>query len=77
MSAAEPMTRDEWKRRYAARISERSGWSAEDAAECAEIGAECYEQNERGAGNAVEWSCSEEEADEEMSYWDDDEGGGS
>jgi hypothetical protein len=71
--------RVEWERRYAARVRQRAGWSLEEAAECARVGAEAYEQNERAAGNVVIFAATpdstpESEADEEMSYWTDDEG---
>jgi len=77
-----PITREEWVRRYAARIQQRAGWTEEEAAEAARVGAEAYEEQERGCGNAVVWwggpsganNTPEDEADEEMSYWSDDEG---
>jgi hypothetical protein len=73
--------REEWQRRYAARIMERAGWPEHAAIEAARVGAEEYERNERAAGNAVvwlgvsaggPWDTPEDLADEEMSYWDDD-----
>jgi hypothetical protein len=72
--------REEWQRRYAARIMERAGWPEHAAIEAARVGAEEYERNERAAGNAVTWlggpsgtfATPEEQADEEMSYWADD-----
>jgi len=71
------MTRDEWKARYAARIMERTDMDAVDAADIAEVGAECHEQNESAAGCKVDWddkwAIPEDMADEELSYWDNDE----
>lgn len=74
------ISREEWVRRYAARVRQRAGWTPEESAECARVGAEEYERNERAAGNAVAWiggpvgrlETPEEQADEEMSYWTDD-----
>lgn len=75
------ITAEEWVHRYADRIHEVSGGSAEFAMEAARVGAAEYERNERAAGNAVMWwggpsganNTPEDEADEEMSYWDNDE----
>ena len=72
--------RGEWERRYAARIMERADWPEHAAIEAARVGADEHERNERAAGNAVVWlggprgtfDTPEEQADEEMSYWDDD-----
>lgn len=72
--------REEWERRYAARIMERAGWPEHAAIEAGRVGAEEFERNEREAGNAVVWrgapvgrfETPEEQADEEMSYWEDD-----
>lgn len=73
--------REEWQRRYAARIMERAGWPEHAAIEASRVGAEEYERNERAAGNAVvwlgvsaggPWDTPEDCADEEMSYWEDD-----
>jgi hypothetical protein len=69
--------RAEWERRYAARVQQVAGWTAEEAAECARVGAETYEHNERAAGNVVMFAATEDstpesEADDEMSYWTDD-----
>lgn len=74
------ISRDEWIKRYADRVHERSGCGPAFAREAARIGAEEYERQERGCGNAVVWwggpsganNTPEDEADEEMSYWDDD-----
>ena len=74
------ISRDEWKRRYAARIMERAGWDECPAIAASEAGAEAYEEQERGCGNAVIWwggpsganNTPEDEADDEMSYWTDD-----
>ena len=80
MSTELVIPREEWERRYAARIMERSGWPEHAAIEAGRVGAEEYERNERKAGNAVVWlgapvgrlETPEEQADEEMSYWEDD-----
>lgn len=74
------ISRTEWERRYAARIRQRAGWSEEEAAEAARVGADEYERNERAAHNVPTFysqtgrgaNSPEDEADEEMSYWDDD-----
>lgn len=76
------ITREEWERRYADRVRQKAGWTHEEAAEAARIGAITYEEQERGCGNEVVWwggpsgadNTPEDEADNEMSYWDDDEG---
>lgn len=77
----EEISREEWEKRYAKRIIDEAGWDQESADEAAKVGAQCYEQNERAAGNKVIWIgwprgtlCTpEEQADEEMSYWENDE----
>jgi hypothetical protein len=75
------ISREEWTKRYAKRIMDVAGWAQEEADAAAIVGAECYEQNERAAGNKVLWIgypagmllTPEENADEEMSYWENDE----
>lgn len=75
------ITRDEWKRRYAARVMEGAGWDEMAAMKAAEVGADEYEESERACGNDVVWwggpsgatNTPEDVADEEMSYWTDDE----
>lgn len=67
------MTRDEWMRRYADRIKEKAGWEEGDAMSAAKAAAEDHERNELEAGDTVDWMDPEEDADVEMSYWDDDE----
>jgi hypothetical protein len=71
------ISREEWLRRYAARIKERAATDDAFAMQCAEAGAEAYEQGERAAGNVLIWEdtpmCNpEEQADEELSCWTDD-----
>jgi hypothetical protein len=74
------ISRDEWVRRYAARIMEKAAWAEDAAMMAAEAGAKEYERDERAAGNAVGWwggpggmlDTPEDSADEEMSYWTDD-----
>jgi hypothetical protein len=73
------ITRDEWVRRYAQRVTERAG--PDGAEDAAEVGADAYEEQERRCGVAVVWwggpsgahNTPEDEADEEMSYWTNDE----
>ncbi len=67
------MTKDEWTQRYAAQVRKRAGWTLEESAEAARVGAEAHEDSERAAGNAVAWEDPEGAADEEMSYWTNDE----
>lgn len=74
--AEAPMTRQEWIDRYAKRIQDCAGWTADQAMEAAKVGAYECERNERAAGNAMEWGSStspEQDADDEMSYWENDE----
>lgn len=68
------MTRDEWMRRYAARIMERAGWDDVSAIQASEIGAQEFERMECAAGNAIDWSVEspEDAADDEMIYWEHD-----
>jgi ribose 1,5-bisphosphokinase PhnN len=76
MSTEKPsaITRDEWKRRYAARIMERADWPEMAAIDASEVAAQEFERMERAAGNAIDWNaeCPEWAADEEMSYWEND-----
>lgn len=71
---ADTLTREEWKRRYAARIMERACWDEVSAIQASEIAALEFERNERAAGNAIDWNAENPErvADEEMSYWEND-----
>lgn len=67
--------REEWIRRYAARVRQQAGWSLPEAEEAARVGAEVYAASERAAGNAVVWCLGltlgpEHYADDEMSYWE-------
>mgnify|MGYP000650359195 CR=1 FL=1 len=72
--------REEWERRYAARIMERAGWPEHAAIGASKVGSEEYEAQERDCGNAVVWwggpsgtnNTPEDQADEEMSYWEND-----
>lgn len=59
------MTREEWTRRYAARIKERAGVDDDFALQCAEVGATEYQRE-----NGDVWAEPEEEADIELSYWE-------
>jgi hypothetical protein len=72
--------REEWERRYAARIMERAGWPEHAAISASRAGSEAYAESERDCGNVVVgWggpsgsnTTPEDEADEEMNYWTDD-----
>lgn len=59
--------RSEWTRRYAARVAESTGLSIEEAMHVAEVGADSVDDDD--------WTDPEGAALDEMSYWDDDEGG--
>lgn len=61
------LTRDEWKRQYAARLMERSGMAELPAIECAE---------EAATDDIFRWNemHPEDAADQEMSCWENDEG---
>lgn len=64
------MTREEWTKRFAAHIVSRAGWDEKSARECADTAAQ-----ENFQCNGDEWLDPEDDADVEMSYWDDDGGG--
>jgi hypothetical protein len=74
------ISRDEWQRRYAARIMEKSDWPEHAAIEAARVGAELYEEDEWSPDRPVVWwggpsgehMSPEDLADEEMSCWTDD-----
>lgn len=70
---ADTLTREEWMRRYAARVMECAGVEEHQAIEIAKVGAECWAEGERAASTAIEWIDPEDAADEEMSYWENDE----
>lgn len=57
------MPRDEWNTAYAARIVEKTGMSMEVALACAEADETLY----------AEGMAPAEAANEEMSYWENDE----
>lgn len=66
------MTRDQWLRRCAQRFIDRGGLDTGEAAACAE---ECARtQLDENGRNPAGWDKPEDAADEEMSYWTDDEG---
>ncbi len=73
------ITREEWVRRYAARVHAKSELPIEQCTNFAEIGAESYEYNYREKGEPLvwhgegHWLSPESLADEEMSYWEDDD----
>lgn len=60
-----PMTREEWTRKFAARIMAVHKWDESDAMMVAE---EVADRDPDG-----DWLDPEEEADVEMSYWTDDD----
>jgi hypothetical protein len=74
------ISRDEWQRRYAARIMEKADWPEHAAIEVARVGAELYEEDEWSPDRPVVWwggpsgehMSPEDLADEEMSCWTDD-----
>lgn len=71
------ITREEWVRRYAARIEERIHCGDKQSLEVAEVGASSEEDMCRISGKPVEWLdepglTPEDAADDELSYWDDD-----
>lgn len=63
--------RDEWKAKYSSRLVARSDIDRDVANEWAETAA--GEQVEAWGENVSEWEAPEDAADEEMSYWDNDE----
>ena len=73
MEDTKDLTREEWLRRFADRIKEVAGWDDADAMSNALAAADTHEHNERACGNSINWMDPEEDADCEMSYWDDDE----
>lgn len=72
MTTTEALTREEWTRRFAARIMEVAKWDEIPAMRAAEDAAAEHERYEREAGDTVDWLDPEDEADCEMSYWTDD-----
>lgn len=62
------MTREEWIERYAKRFVTRGGFTEDQAKECAVVGYEAAAES----GDLDE--SPEDMADEEMSYWTNDEG---
>lgn len=68
----ESLTREEWMRRYAARVMEKAGWDERPAMMAAQAGAESEEMEAMEDGRAVVWREPEDAADSEMSYWTDD-----
>lgn len=71
MEDTKDLTREEWLRRFADRIKEVAGWDDADAMSNALAAADTHEHNERACGNSINWMDPEEDADCEMSYWDD------
>lgn len=70
------LTREEWHRRYAARMRERAALTEDEAREQADIAAEAEESTARYAGKGpAAWANPEWAADEELSYWEGDDDG--
>ena len=67
MTEQAPLTREQWTRRFADRIKARAGWDEASAMACAEASAEVNLQN-----NGDEWLDPEDDADVEISYFDND-----
>jgi hypothetical protein len=66
--ATEPtMTRTEWELRFANRLVERGGLELAQAIQCASNAAD-----ENLEMNGDEWLDPEDDADVEMSYWEND-----
>jgi hypothetical protein len=61
-----PVARAEWTRRYAARLMEAGGVEEIPAIQMAEAAAENFNYN------GDEWLDPEDDADVEMSYWEND-----
>jgi hypothetical protein len=57
----------EWKRRYAAHVMEKAGWNERAAMRAAEGGYELHQHTPE-----ADLPNPEDEADEEMSHWEDD-----
>ncbi len=72
MTTPEALTREEWMRRYAARVMERASWDERPAMMVAQAAADGEELGASEEGRAVEWKDPEDAADDEMSYWTDD-----
>ena len=72
MTTTEALTREEWMRRYAARVMEGASWDERPAMMAAQAAAESEERDASEEGRAVEWKDPEDAADSEMSYWTDD-----
>ncbi len=73
MTTTDALTRDEWMRRYAARVMERAGWAERPAIVVSRASADTEEEEARADGRAPAWVDPEGAADSEMSYWTDDE----
>lgn len=65
MRDAATMSREEWERRYAARLMEAGGMDEVPAIQCAKEAADL-----NLVDNGDEWLDPEDDADVEMSYWE-------
>ena len=66
------LAREEWQRRYAARIMEVAGLDERAAMQIAQDAADGQEYFATAEGRTVAWVDPEDAADSEMSYWGDD-----
>lgn len=74
------ISREEWTRRYAARLMTVAAWPEHAAMDAARVGADLYEEDEWQPNKLVVWwggpsgehMSPEDSADEEMSNWTDD-----
>lgn len=69
--ANDQLTREEWKRRFAVHFKQQTGLDSDEIAESA---AEGEEITARYLGKEPVWEDPEWAADEELSYWGDDDG---
>ena len=67
------LTREEWVHRYAARIVDVAALDTKEATKLAEIGHACMDQDLQTHGDTFYSETPEAAADEEMSYWENDE----
>jgi hypothetical protein len=67
------MTREEYAKRFAAHLVGQSGCAEAYATENARAGVDAKEWFAQQAGRSVVWEDPEGAADDEMSYWENDE----
>lgn len=66
------LTREKWMERYAARIMYVAEWDKESAIAAADAGADAVVEDAMYSQSQVEWINPEEQADDEISCWEDD-----